>query len=386
MSTKVIKKKKKCTACHRELQLSGFYISKSPMFSLDGRVPICKECTINNSLNEETGEIDELKLNKTLRQIDKPYYKDYLDSSTAQFKKEYSYVDEDKIKFYGKELLQYYFKNIAMRQDINKSYEDSEKEGFIHQNNNTTKSSKDKVAKKYADINNIIVNDLTAGDKKSQIVWTKKDKQNMKSAISTVGYAPFDDVGLSEYDKKYSYNILAGYCDTSGITEDGHKMQGVIEMTMLYCQCRKITEAMNIELSQDVVDDTKIAKLTSAKSTLLSSIATIAKDNNIASNYNKNSKQGQDSLTSKMKKMEEDGFEAIRVNLFDIKTSEAFKQIADLSNQSILSQLTLDSNDRTEIIKEQRETIQSLESEINELLEENRNLKNKIVYLESRKG
>ena len=58
-------------------------------------------------------------------------------------------------------------------------------------------------------------------------------------------------------------------------------------MTMLYCQCRRITEEMNLELSKANVDDVKLSKLTSSKSSMLSSIATIAKDNNISAQYNK---------------------------------------------------------------------------------------------------
>lgn len=376
------KGKKFCSCCHNEKKLTDFYISKSPLFSIDERVPVCKSCVIDSSLNED-GTVDEIELNKILRKIDKPYYKDLIESSINQFRKEHSYVEEDEIKYHGKELLQNYFKLIAMRQDRAKSYDDSEKDGFIHQNNNSSVRSKKEIASKYSDVSNI--NQNTDSNITENVVWSEKDTQNMNYAISMIGYNPFEDAGLSDSDKKYCFNILSGYCDTDGVTEDGNKMQGVIEITMMYCQCKKITETMNIELSKKDVDDAKIAKLTSAKSSLLSSISTIAKDNNIASNYNKNSKQGQSSLTAKMKEMSENNFEAIKVNLFDIKTSEAFKQIADLSNQSIMDQLTLDNNDYVEIIKEQRDMIQKFESDLDTLTEENRNLKNKIIDLENGK-
>lgn len=377
------KGKKICTCCHEEKKVTDFYISKSPLFSIDERVPVCKTCVINSSINKD-GTVNELELNRILRKIDKPYYKDLLESSKNRFIKEHSYIEDKDVKFFGKEILQAYFTLVAMRQDRDKSYDDSEKDGFIHATSNTSKSTKQKIARKYADINES--NDIEKSNIESQdVIWTEKDKQNMSYVISTIGYDPFNDVGLKDVDRKYCFNILAGYCDTDGISEDGHKMQGVIEMTMLYCQCRKITETMNVELSSGDVDDTKISKLTSSKTALLSSIATIAKDNNIASNYNKNSKQGQSSFTSKMKEMAENDFEAIKVNLFDIKTSEAFKQIADLSNQSIMDQLTFDNNDYVEIIKEQREMIQKYETDFDELKEENRHLKNKIIDLENRK-
>ena len=379
------KGKKKCTRCHEEKKMTDFYSSNSPLFSIDKRVPLCKKCIQELCVNSETGEIDEIELNKTLRIVDKPYYKDSLASSYRQFLREHSYIEEEDVKKYGDKVLGLYFKNVMLRQDKDKSYEDSEKEGFIHHNSNTPISEKEKIIQKYSDIqeqkNTKQDNQKSDDDTK----WTKKDKQNMKYVISVVGYDPFEDFNLSEYDKKYCFNILAGYCDADGITEDGHKIQCVIQLTNLYCQCRKIDESINLELSKNDVDETKISKLTSSKTSILSSIATIAKDNNIASNYNKNSGQGKNTLSSKMKEIVADGFENMKVNLFDIDTSACMKQIADLSNQSIMEQLTFDSNEYTEMIKEQREMLIKLQNENERLEEENRILKNKVEDLENRK-
>ena len=379
------KGKKICSCCGKEKNLTDFYISKSQLFALDGRVPICKTCISESVIDKNTGELDEVELNKICRKIDKPYYKDLIFSSISQLKKENSYLSDEEIKSHGYEILKFYWKNVAMRQDRNKSYEDSEKDGFIHKNSNRTNAEKNKIISNVTDIVSTNKRMSVENKIKEEVKWSKKDKQNMNYVISTVGYDPFDDLELSEADRKYCFNIMAGYCDTDGIVEDGNKMQGVIEMTNMYCQCKNFTAAINAEMNKDNPDDQKVTRLTNSKTSMLSSISTIAKDNNISSNYNKNSKQGQNSLTSKMKEMEENDFEMIKVNLFDIKTSEAFKQIADLSNQSIMDQLTFDNNDYTEIVKEQRETIQSNDLEIETLKEENRNLKNKIIDLENRK-
>ena len=57
-ATKKETKKKVCSSCGRELPLNtGFYSSKSPMFAVDSKINICKECFIANALIEETGEI-----------------------------------------------------------------------------------------------------------------------------------------------------------------------------------------------------------------------------------------------------------------------------------------------------------------------------------------
>ena len=55
-----------------------------------------------------------------------------------------------------------------------------------------------------------------------------------------------------------------------------------------------------------------------------------------------------------------------------------------ISNTNIANQLTLDSNEYTEIIKEQREMIINYDSELESLREENRILKNKIIDFENR--
>lgn len=385
--------KKKCPVCKKEKSIAkGFYKSASPLYAEEGCVPMCIDCVKDSVINDD-GTINIKKLKSVCRKLDKPLYFDALEAAYAQYRREHSYVPEEEIAKQGRDIIALFFKNTAsLRQYQNKNYEESEKDGFIIQGNSTSKADKEILLKKYSGAMEFRGDLIDTKDDKAdvtsesiEIKWTKKDKQNMKYVISTIGYDPYEDIGLVDADRKYCYNILSGYCDTDGISEDGHKMQGVIEMTMLYCQCKKITETMNIELAKEEPDDAKIQKLTASKTSLLSSIATIAKDNNIASNYNKNSKQGQSSLTSKMKEMAENGYQEIAVNLFDIKTSEAFRQIDEISNNNIANQLTLDNNEYSEIVKEQREMIQKYDVELEAIKEENRILKNKIIDLENKK-
>ena len=215
--------------------------------------------------------------------------------------------------------------------------------------------------------------------------WNKKDKQNMNYVLSTVGYDPFDNCNMSDNDRKYCFNILAGYCDADGIQEDGHKIQSVIQMTLSQLQCRKLDEFINEELQKTNADDARIKQLATTKKQLLDGITKIAQDNNISSAYNSTSKQGVNTLTNKMKEMLQIGFDNIEVNMFDIKTCEAMKQVADLSNRSIMEQLTFDANEYTDMLKEQREMILKYEEDSLVLKEENRNLKNQITDLQTKK-
>ena len=176
------KGKKKCTCCGKEKRILEFYASASPLYASDKRIPICKVCIRSLCVDKETGEIDEFELNKTLRIVQKPYFKDDLESAYAQFTKENSYIDEEDIKKYGEKILGLYFKNTMLRQNKNLSYEDSEKLGFMHQTSNSTQREKRAISNKYSDVYDVIQKADVVEDENT--VWSEKDIQNMNYVIS----------------------------------------------------------------------------------------------------------------------------------------------------------------------------------------------------------
>lgn len=98
----------------------------------DGKVPWCKDCVKNNSITD-TGEIDEEKFKNTLRQIDRPYYKDYLQTAIKQFEREHNFISAEDIKYHGAEIIGSYFTKLnSLHQLKDKSYGQSEKDNFIH--------------------------------------------------------------------------------------------------------------------------------------------------------------------------------------------------------------------------------------------------------------
>lgn len=118
------------------------------MYSLDERVPVCKDCCKTSCLNED-GSINFDKFKCLLRNIDKPLYFDLLYSSEESVKKENSYLSDEEVALHGMEILQKYFTLVVMRQDKSKSYSEAEKEGFIHQNSNRKKQEKEAILKRY---------------------------------------------------------------------------------------------------------------------------------------------------------------------------------------------------------------------------------------------
>lgn len=125
-----------------------FYLSSSPLYSLDQRVPICKDCCKTSVLNND-GTINYGKFKQLLRNIDKPLYYDLIWSSEESVKKENGYLSDEEIEHHGKDILQKYFTLVVMRQDKARSYSDSENEGFVHQNNNRSLEERRKIVAKY---------------------------------------------------------------------------------------------------------------------------------------------------------------------------------------------------------------------------------------------
>lgn len=231
-------------------------------------------------------------------------------------------------------------------------------------------------------LNSILDGSLNKDEKELQeereVKWSRSDKQNKVFVINTVGYDPFDSPTLNDEDRRDLFNALAGYCNDSSVTTDNHKLQSVIHLVHTQLQCKKIDDYIYAELMMKEPDDAKINKLGATKKSLSDLISTISKDNNIASNYNASSKQGTGTASHKMKEIERNDFELIRVNLFDIETAEAMKQTMDLSNQSIMEQIQLDETDYTEMLKDQREIIQGQKTRLDSVEEENRLLKSKL--------
>ena len=75
-ATKKETKKKICPVCKKEKPITtGFYKSSSPLFALDGCVPICIDCVKNDVINED-GTVNENKLKTMCQRLDKPFYSD----------------------------------------------------------------------------------------------------------------------------------------------------------------------------------------------------------------------------------------------------------------------------------------------------------------------
>lgn len=204
-------KKKKCPICGNEKSIAtGFYKSSSPMFSLDKCVPICISCVKKEVVNEN-GTVNENKLKTMCQRLDKPFYSDELDSAFLQQKRENGYLSDDEVAKCGEKIVGFYFKNInTLRQNKNKSFVDSEKDGFIHKTVNVNaQNKKDQTAQRYSDI---------------------KDKKAIGSSILDNTGEPeeliYDDKWMGKYSQKdidYLNNYYTGLERDYKIITENHR-------------------------------------------------------------------------------------------------------------------------------------------------------------------
>lgn len=360
--------KKLCTCCHKPKKMTDFYISESPMYSLDNRVPVCKNCCKTSALNND-GTVNFEKLKELLRNIDKPLYYDLLYSSEESVRKENSYLDDEDVPYHGMEILQKYFTLIAMRQDKSKSYSNSEKEGFIHQNSNRTKKEKEEILNKYSDLINQCKNHNSIEETKKsireRIIWTEKDIQNKNYAIEVVGYDPFDE--YPEEGRKFLFNQLSPYLEDDSNVDDAYKISQILQIIKNNYQIDTCDKKM--AQLDPIKDSDSIKTLCGIKNQLVQSNDKIAKENEISVKNRSDKAAGKSTLTYLMRNLREKDFDKAEADYYDQLRSTGTRWAADMSITSIKQNGIFDENDKKEIFEMQIDLIDSLNQQVDALKE-----------------
>lgn len=207
-------------------------------------------------------------------------------------------------------------------------------------------------------------------------------KKNRDSVIRLLGYDPFSEE--SERDKPLLYSQLVGYLDMGGDNEDMMRNSSAITIVRGFLQQAKLDD-MIAKSMKNVAADNKtgeIKSLLDAKQKISSTISQLAEQSCLSLKHNKNASKGENTLTGIIKKLKDMNLREAEVNAFDIGTSEGMRQVADISNASIMKQIRLDENDYTEMLAQQREMIIKLQEKADRneeaarlLLRENLDLK-----------
>ena len=200
IATKKETKKKVCPVCKKTKSIAtGFYKSSSPLFALDGCVPICIDCVKKEVVNED-GTVNENKLKTMCQRLDKPFYTDELDSAFLQVKSEHGYLSDDEVAKQGNKIVGFFFKNInTLRQNKDKSFADSEMDGFSHKTYNVNaREKKERIANRYGDV----IENTNSSSITTSTPQTKKVEEELVYSEFWMGEYTQKDIDL--LDKYYA--------------------------------------------------------------------------------------------------------------------------------------------------------------------------------------
>lgn len=337
---------------------SSFYVSYNPLHKT-GLIPICKECAnilaqVHDKDGKPTGEYTKESVMYALEFVDRPFLEKLWDATIQE-------ATADSGKTY-KNLFGLYMKNVQMKDYRDMRWRDSDIFDYS--------ATQVKI--------NPVEEDKDTVDEINEMYLANKRK-----VIRDLGYDPF--ANEPEKEKPFLYNRLAGMLDDTTI-EDMFKSGACVEIVKDYHQAEKLNDIISSYI-QDRREASKnsgiIKNLTTTKKAIIDQALSLAKDNGISVNNNKNASKGGSTLSGKMNYLNKIGFRDARINMFDIETAEGMRQVAEISAKAQVDQIGFDDNAyetiqniRREIVDEcQRERDEAVET-ARRLLEENIDLKN----------
>ena len=347
-------KKYLCQFCLKEKKKSEYYISTDPHV-MTGIVPICKDCIRKIALNwddnrKEYGACTKKSVMEALEYLDRPFLENLWNSSYAEW------ADDTKEKR-RTTIWDCYIKNVGLKNYNGMRWRD----GDIFQ---TYVEDAKQVAA------------LESGNKEaaqtlidSQEVSNEFEK-NRKDVIRLLGYDPFEGEKLE--DQPLLYSQLIGYLDLGGDNEDMMRTSSAITIVRGFLRQTKLDDKIAKAMANSNINASELKTLLDSKQKISSTISQLAEQSCLSLKHSKNASKGEDTFTGKTKKLKDMNLREAENNAFDIGTCEGMRQVADISNASILKQIHLDENDYTEMLGQQREMIVKLQRQADENMEKAR--------------
>lgn len=356
------KKKYLCPYCNKEKVETEFYMSSDPLV-MTGKTTMCKDCAEKIARNwdprtKEYHDCTKASVQEALERLDKPFLDKIWDSSY------FEYINDDS-GLKRTNIWAAYIKNIGMKQYVGLRWRDGDL--FTSYKESALKQARQEVQ-----------NDDVP---KSQEISEEYEK-NRADVIRLLGYDPFEHE--QEEDKPLLYSQLIGYLDLGGDNEDMMRTSSAITIVRGFSQQAKLDDMIAKAMASPNVANKsgEIKSYLDSKQKVSATISQLAEQSCLSLKHNKNASKGENTFTGKVKKLKEINLREAEVNAFDIGTAEGMRQVADISNASIMKQIALDENDYTEMLATQREMITKLQekADSNEekariLLRENLDLK-----------
>lgn len=208
---------------------------------------------------------------------------------------------------------------------------------------------------------------------------TAADKENRQAIVQVFLHDPFEKEPPRV--RAELYRSLSIMIDTA-MQNDFVRQQAAITVVRSFYQIRLIEDQISRLMIDPVNNGEAIEQLNKMKAEQNRTVSTFCKDNGFSEKYAANKTKGTGTLSGQMRAMEEMGYDADKVNLYDIKTSKSIEQVAEISAKAISNQLALGDSDYISMLEEQKAVITKLTKENAQLKEKNRLLKGTQVHQE----
>lgn len=233
----------------------------------------------------------------------------------------------------------------------------------------------------------ILISDGTEADK----IIMEEYEQNRKDTIRLLGYDPF--LNESELDKPYMYSDLIGYLDNEdGDNIDRMKLSSIIEIIKGFSHRDKLNDIIASYLRDKENLNKNLSTIKSIEETKKNigiDIKTLASESKISLSSNKTANKEASTFTGKLKMLKEKRLREQEENVYDFKTCEGIRQVAECSADGLLNRLAIDEAISADIIIDQRRMLSKFKyafEDANEkarlLFRENQDLKERLSEID----
>jgi hypothetical protein len=329
-----------CHHCLKEKKKSEFYVSTDPRV-MTGITSACKDCIRKIALawddnRKEFGLCTKQTVMEALEYLDRPFLNKLWDSSYAEWADDTSQKRRTTI-------WDAYIKNVGMVQyrgmrwrdgDIFQTYIEDAKQVAALESGNT--------------------------DGAQTLLMSKEIdgefEKNRNSVLRLLGYDPFECEKLE--DQPLLYSQLIGYLDTGGDgNEDMMRTSSAITIVRGFLQQAKLDDKLAKVMANTSANPSEMKTLLDAKKSLNATITDLAEQSCLSLKHNKNASKGENTWTGKIKKLKDMDLREAEVNGFDIGTCRGMQQVLEISDASIMKQLSLDESEWSDLVADQRKLL-----------------------------
>ncbi len=342
--TKVEPQKYLCPYCGETKNKTEFYTSSDPMIKT-GLTVMCKECAKNIARNydERTGDYGDCtrsSVQDALERLDKPFLEKVWHSVTTE-------LNTKSGPGTSKDLWSLYIRQISIPQYKMLRWRDGDVFASFK-----SESSEYSEGLESADVT-----------RNQQI--REEYYKNREDVIRLIGYDPF--LNEAEKDKPLLYSQLLGFLDSGGDSNDDMmRVSSAISIVRGFLQIEK-TDDMIADFMKDPLKAANnvgtIKSLQDMKKNVNSTITNLAAESCLSLKNNKNATKGENTWTGKIKKLKELNLREAEVNGFDIGTCRGMQQVLEISDASIMRQLSLDESEWSDMVAEQRQMLIKVQNE-----------------------